>query len=385
VSSAGQHARLRPVTSELVEAALAEALSGGSSIAPLPDMGVERTNLLAALQLGKPVLEPDAAVVIGTSGSTGRPKAAVLSAAAIRTAVSAAHDRLGGPGDWALATPPYYIAGLMVLARGIVAHTAVHLVGADLAGLPTAVAAMQPRRYLAVVPTQLATALSQPHLTEALAALDAVLVGGSAVEPSLRRRAERSKITLIISYGMTETCGGCVYDGMPLDGVSIELEPETNRILITSSTIFSGYRLRPDLTKAWLKDGTLITQDRGEWTAEGRLRVQGRLDEEVISGGVNVDLAALEQACRSWPALAGADLAVIALPDLHWGARIVAVTDGRGSIEDLRQFLAQTLPRHSAPRQLVHLDQLPRTSSGKIDHLELHAQLRRRGLAGSLR
>jgi acyl-CoA synthetase (AMP-forming)/AMP-acid ligase II len=76
---------------------------------------------------------------------------------------------------------------------------------------------------------------------------------------------------------------------------------------------------------------------------------------------------------------------VVAVPDPHWGARIVAVTDGQGSIEDLQQFLSQTLPRHSMPRQLVHLDRLPRTGSGKIDRLELRAELRRRALAGSLR
>jgi o-succinylbenzoate---CoA ligase len=376
---------LRPVTSDSVQAALADALSGGTPIAPLPDAGIEQNNLLATLQLDEPVPEPDAAVVLGTSGSTGRPKAAVLSATAIRAAVAAAHDRLGGPGDWALATPTHYVAGLMVLARTVVAHTEVHAVGSDLAGLPPVVGAMRGRSYLALVPAQLARGLTQPHITEALASLDAVLVGGSSLEESLRQRAEHSKITVVTSYGMTETCGGCVYDGTPLDDVSINLEPETHRILITSPMIFSGYRLRPDLTRATLRGNTLITQDRGEWTADGRLRVRGRLDDEVITGGINVDLASLEEACRCWPDLAGADLAVVAVADTQWGTTIVAVTDGDGSIADLRQFLSQTLPSHAAPRRLVHVDAVPRTPSGKIDQQRLAAELRRSRGAGNLR
>ncbi len=125
------------------------------------------------------------------------------------------------------------------------------------------IGAMRGRRYLAVVPTQLDRALDQPDLGEALRALDAVLVGGSALDPSLRSRAEQADINVVASYGMTETCGGCVYDGLPLDGVSVSVEPATQRIRIASVTNFSGYRLRPDLTSTTLNDGTLITQDRG--------------------------------------------------------------------------------------------------------------------------
>ncbi len=379
----GQRGILRPVSSDSVRTALAEALNGGAPIAPLPDAGIERDTLLATLRLEEQVSEPDAAVVLGTSGSTGRPKAAVLSATAIRSAVAAAHNRLGGPGDWALATPTNYVAGLMVLARAVIADTAVHPVGSDLAGLPAALGTMRGRRYLALVPAQLARALTQPRISEALAALDAVLVGGSSLDPSVRRGAERRKIPIVVSYGMTETCGGCVYDQRPLDGVSIDLEPGTNRILITSPMNFSGYRLRPDLTQETLRNGTVITEDRGEWTTDGRLRVRGRLDGQVITGGVNVDLSSLEEACRCWPDLAGADLALVAVADAKWGTTIVAVTDGDGSIEDLRTFLSQTLPSHAVPRRLVHLDTLPRTSSGKIDRQRLLAQLNRAGFAGS--
>jgi o-succinylbenzoate---CoA ligase len=231
------------------------------------------------------------------------------------------------------------------------------------------------RRYLAVVPAQLDRALAQPQLTEAMRALDAVLVGGSAMDAYLRSRAEQAQINIVASYGMTETCGGCVYDGLPLDGVSVTVEPGTQRIRISSVTNFSGYRLRPDLTRTTLSDGTLITQDRGEWTTDGRLHVLGRVDDEVITGGINVDLAQLERACKSWPGLAGAEIAVVAVPDVRWGRKIVAVTNGPGSVTALQAYLGGRLPRHAAPRELVHLNALPKTAAGKIDRIRLVADL----------
>ena len=151
MTSAGLDSSLRPVTSAETFIALAEALHGGPAIAPLPDSDVERAAAVDMLRLDEPVQESDAAVVLATSGSTGRPKGAVLSRAAVRAAADAAHARLGGPGDWALALPPYYVAGLMVMARVIAAGTTIHEVGSDLARLPSAVDAMRGRRYLAVV------------------------------------------------------------------------------------------------------------------------------------------------------------------------------------------------------------------------------------------
>jgi o-succinylbenzoate---CoA ligase len=375
MTTAGPDSSLRPVTSDQTFVALTEALHGGPAIAPLPESPVERASALDMLQLNRPVQEPDAGVVLATSGSTGRPKGAVLSRTAMRAAAEAAHTRLGGPGDWVLALPPYYIAGLMVLARAITAGTSVQDVGSDLVRLPSAVEAMLGRRYLAVVPTQLDRALDQPELREALRALDAVLVGGSALDPALRWRAEQAGINLVASYGMTETCGGCVYDGLPLDGVSVSVEPATQRIRIASVTNFSGYRLRPDLTSTTLSNGTLITQDRGKWSTDGRLQILGRVDDHVITGGINVDLAELERACASWPGLAGAELAVVAVPDVRWGHKIVAVTNGSGSAAGLRSYLEGRLPRHAAPRELVHLRVLPRTAAGKIDRLRLAADL----------
>jgi O-succinylbenzoic acid--CoA ligase len=375
VNEPGPPTFLQPAGDDGVLDGLRLALDGGPPIAPLSSDPAERSQSLAMLRIEEPVTEPDAAVVVSTSGSTGRPKGVVLSRAAIQASVSLTHARLGGAGDWALALPAHYVAGLMVLARTIAAGTRAHPVRADLSDLPAVLPAMDRPRYLALVPTQLVRALPQPEIIAALAGFDAVLVGGAALDADVRRRAVERGISVIGTYGMSETCGGCVYDGTPLDGVSIDLEPGTGRILITSPTIFSGYRLRPDLTSDSLPDGTFHSWDRGSWSTDGRLEVLGRLDGAVISGGFVVDLEEVERTVGRWPLLGGASLAVIAVPDSDRGTMIIAVTDGRGSLSELREFLAGRLPGYAAPRRLVHVDAMPRTAGGKIDRPQLVHQL----------
>ena len=350
--------------------ALTAALAGGDPMAPLPVAEVERRLTLEMLALDRPVEEPGAAAVVATSGSTGRPKGVVLSRAAITAAVAATHARLGGPGDWVLAMPAHYVAGLMVLARTVVAGTTVHEVPSDLGGLDRAAARMTGRRYLSLVPTQLVRACADARLSKTLAGFDAVLLGGAAADPRLLALARERGIAVVTTYGMSETCGGCVYDGVPLEGVQVDLEPGSDRILLAGPLLFSGYRLRPDLTAAALVAGRLHTQDRGGWR-DGRLEVLGRLDDVVISGGVNVDLAAVERASRGWPGPAGVDLAVVGVPDPEWGTRVVAVTNGPGALDDLRRFLRPQLPAAAAPRQLVRVEALPRLPSGKIDRQRL--------------
>ena len=102
-----------------------------------------------------------------------------------------------------------------------------------------------------------------------------VLVGGSAFPASLRTRAEAAGVPVVATYGMSETCGGCVYDGVPLAGVRVELDAE--RIHLGGPMAFSGYRLRPDLTAQVLAGDLVRTQDRGRWS-DGRLQVLGRID-----------------------------------------------------------------------------------------------------------
>ena len=362
---------LQPVGGSEVLDGLRSALDGGPPIAPLSSDPAERAQSLGMLRIEEPVTEPDAAAVVSTSGSSGRPKGVVLSRAAIRASASLTHARLGGPGDWALALPPHYVAGLMVLARTVVAGTRSHFLRADLADLTTVLPLVNGRRYLALVPTQLIRALAQPAIVAALAGFDAVLVGGAALDADARRQAEGRGINVVETYGMSETCGGCVYDGTPLDGVSIDLEVGTGRIMITSPTAFSGYRLRPDLISQSLQHGTFGTWDRGRWSADGRLEVLGRLDGAVITGGFVVDLDEVERAARRWPLLGTATLAVIAIPHAERGTMIIAVTDSTESLDRLRNFLAGELPKYALPRRLVHLDVMPRTAGGKIDRMRL--------------
>ena len=376
-------ARLRAVDPDELPAALAAALHGGPPVAPLPADPGERTRALAALRLDEPVPEPDTAVVVLTSGSTGQPKGVVLSRAAVRASAAATSERLGGPGDWVLALPTHYVAGLMVLARAFLDSGTVTSLGPDLAGLDE-VARTGRRRYLSVVPTQLVRGLADPATTRALAGLDAVLVGGGPSPAGLLDRARAAGVPVRTTYGMSETCGGCVYDGVPLAGVEVVLDDD-GRVSLGGPTVFSGYRLRPDLTAAALREGRALTADRARWV-EGtdgvrRLEVLGRIDDVVISGGLNVDLAEVERHAAGWPALAAdparppAELVVLGVPHPEWGTEVVAVSDRALPVTGLRKHLSGSLPGDAAPRRLVVLDGLPRTSSGKIDRQRIRALL----------
>ncbi|HET9873032.1 MAG TPA: AMP-binding protein [Propionibacteriaceae bacterium] len=370
-----------------IAAALKAAMAGGLPVAPLPTEPNERRQVLEMLQPRQPVPEPDIAAIVATSGSTGKAKGVLLSRSAIQASAEATSRRLGGPGHWVLALPAHYVAGLMVLARCLVGGTSAYPTAPDLSDLPEVVGSLPGRRYISVVPTQLVRALQYPERARALASFDAVLVGGAAVDPLVLDRARTAGVAVVTTYGMSETCGGCVYDGVPLDCAEVSLEPATQRVLMRGAMLFSGYRLRPDLTAAALTGArptgpgrssaglsrpTLRTQDRGQLVA-GRLAVLGRVDDVVISGGMNVDLAAVERACRRWLETTGrrGEVAVVGVPDPEWGTRIVAVTDVSGSVVGLRSALLRSLPGYALPRLLVRLDVLPRTSSGKIDRQRL--------------
>jgi o-succinylbenzoate---CoA ligase len=367
----GPGSRLRTVGSTELASALVRALDGGPVVAPLPPDPVERRRALAVLRPDQPVTEPDAAVVVATSGSTGRPKAAVLSSTAIRASVEATHARLGGPGDWVLALPGHYVAGLMVLARTVLGKTRAWPVRSDLRDLPATVADLRGRRYVSLVPTQLSRARREDRVWEALAAFDAVLLGGGRTEAGLLAEARASGIRVVPTYGMSETCGGCVYGGRPLDGVDVVVADD-GQILIGGKVLFSGYRLRPELTRSSLVGGRLATADRGRWT-DGRLEVLGRRDQVVITGGLNVDLAEVESLVRSWADGSGGDAVVVGIPDPEWGTKIVAVTDAPGDLVDLQQTVRRSLPAYAAPRDLVVVKRLPRLTSGKPDRRAIRA------------
>jgi len=357
-------------------AALKQVLDGrASALLPVP-AGADRQSTSAALRVGE-AIDDDIALVATTSGTTGAPKGALLTAAALRASATATHDRLGGPGRWLLALPAYHIAGVQVLVRSLLSDTVpVELDvsnGFDIDELPSAVKELgSGRRYTALVATQLAKALTDPAAAAALAELDAVLIGGGPAPRPILDAAASAGITVVRTYGMSETAGGCVYDGVPLDGVRLRLETD-GRIVIGGPTLANGYRNPPD-PDPFAERGWFRTDDIGAVDDSGVLSVLGRADEAISTGGLTVLPQPVEAALRTHPAVA--DCAVFGLADERLGQRVAAaivVADGhaRPSLETLRAHVRHTLDRTAAPRELHIVDALPMRGIGKVDRQAL--------------
>ena len=293
-------------------------------------------------------------VGVQTSGTTGSARRVVLSREALRAAARAARERVGGDLTWHLALPGRYVAGLMVQVRSAVAGRRAPVVPTDLEGLaPTG-----DGDAISLVPTQLHRALGDAAVTQRLRAFDLILLGGAPLGAGLRERAGDAGLAVVESYGMSETSGGVVWDGKPLPGVWIGLCD--GRVSIGGPTLFDGYLDDPAATAEAMEEGTLLTHDRGRWEG-GRLVITGRVDDVVISGGVNVDLAEV----RAAAARIDPETAVLAVPDAEWGTRVVLFAPG-GDLAGWREALAGALPRTWLPRQLVGTP-IPRTPGGKPD------------------
>jgi O-succinylbenzoic acid--CoA ligase len=318
--------------------------------------------------LDQPEPEP---LAVRTSGSTGEPKLVLLSAAAMRASATATAARLDGHGQWVLALPPHHVAGLQVLVRSVLAGTTPVLLD-EHPDLPAATRALtHDRRLLAIVPTQLHRWLDHPPAVDALRTYRAVLVGGAGCPPRLLERAREAGMRVVTTYGMSETAGGCVYDGIALDGVGVALGAH-GEIRLAGPMLMDGYQGRPDLTAQVLRDGWFHTPDLGRFDADGRLEVLGRGDDVVVSGGENVPLPAVERRMAEMPGLD--QVAVVAVPDPEWGSEVVAVVSGGAGAPDLpavRDFVAAEHPRSWAPRRLVVLEALPMLESGKPDRVAL--------------
>ncbi len=339
-------------------------MPAAASLHPVSGTPREVEQLLAGW-LGE---DSPAPLAVRTSGSAGEPKDVLLSAAAMRASATAALSRLGGNAQWVLALPAHYVAGLQVLVRSRLAATSPVVLG-EHADLPAATRSLTDgRRYVSLVPTQLHRYLQDPEATEALSTFDAVLVGGAAASPQLLQRARDRAVLVVTTYGMSETCGGCVYDGLPLEGVSVALG-EDGLIRLSGRVLFDGYAGRSDLTADALRDGWLQTADLGRFDEAGRLEVLGRVGDIVVSGGVNVPLTAVEHRLSAMPEVA--QCAVVALPDQEWGSRVVAaviVSDFPiPDVSVVRDWVAAELPRSWAPREVVVFDRLPVTEAGKLD------------------
>jgi O-succinylbenzoic acid--CoA ligase len=346
--------------------ALDAAMNGGPAVLPLgPGASVPAA---ASTPAG------GAAVVIATSGSTGEPKLVALSAAALRASAKATADRLGGPARWLLALPAEHVAGVQVILR------------AHLAGAPPVVQDLRPgfrvddftaataalgdgRRYTSLVPTQLLRVLDAggPAL-DALRSYDAILVGGAALEPGLRSRAVDAGARIVTTYGMSETCGGCVYDGVPLDGVVVDLDPD-GRVLLGGPTLAEGYLGRPEETADTFVGGRFRTGDLGRF-ADGRLEILGRADDVIITGGEKIAPAAVERVLAAQPGVRA--VCVVGVPDPEWGQVVAAAVvwgadAAEGWVEPLRAAVRSELGRAAVPRRVISLPEIPVRGIGKPD------------------
>ncbi|CAJ1585537.1 o-succinylbenzoate--CoA ligase [[Mycobacterium] wendilense] len=361
-------------------AALSAVLDGSATpVLPVPGGDLRQYELLTSSLRAGEQIDDDVALVIPTSGTTGTPKGAMLTAPALIASATATHDRLGGAGTWLLALPPHHIAGVQVLIRSVVAGTTPIEIdvsgGFDVAALPDAVAAMQlssGRKYASLVGVQLAKALADPVACAALAELDAVLLGGGPAPAPVLEAAAVAGISVVRSYGMSETAGGCVYDGRPLDGVAVRLEDD-GRIVLGGATLAKGYR-NPTDPDPFAETGWFRTDDIGALDDSGVLQVLGRADDAISTGGLTVLPQPVEAALSTHPDVV--DCAVFGVPDERLGQRVaaalvLAVGAPEPSVADLRAHLAQTLDATAAPREIHIVEQVPRLGIGKVDRRAL--------------
>lgn len=333
------------------------------------------------------------AVVVTTSGSTGVPKSVVLSRDALTASALATAARIGD-GTWLLALPATYVAGLQVLVRSIVADREPVILGGAFTPQTFSAAALmmvsteggvRVPTFTSMVPAQLTKLLDaaehDPTVLSALRSFEKILVGGQALPPVTLERAETAGVRIARTYGATETSGGCVYDGRPLDGVSIRIVD--GEVRLAGPTLADGYlgdEARTDAAFLRDPDGTrwYRTGDAGI-VEDGVLRVRGRIDNVIVSGGINVSLDRVERLVRGVPGLESA--VVIGIPDQRWGeASVIVVPRGEAlrrsesvQLAEARTAVAGEIGPHARPAKLVLVDDLATLPSGKPDREAIRA------------
>lgn len=354
-------------------AALGVALEGGEPLLALSGDPASDARVRTAAQVDAPIAD-DVAVLVATSGSTGLPKIVEHSAAGLSASARGTEAALGGPGQWLLALPGHYIAGLQVIARS-------RLAGTDFVTLPpgpfrpapfvAAAATMGgPRRYVSLVPTQLGRLLDDRAATQMLAGFDAVLLGGAATPATLLHRARRAGVAIRTTYGMSETGGGCVYDGIALDGVRWRIGDD-GVVRLGGVTLALGYRGEPELTRAAFADGEFRTGDLGAVGPAGELVILGRADDVIISGGTNVYPNAVEAVLARVPGVR--ECVVGGIDDPEWGQVVTAwvVADADFDADAARAEVRTELGAAAVPRAVHRLAAIPLLASGKPDRQAL--------------
>jgi O-succinylbenzoic acid--CoA ligase len=350
-----------------VWAALVPALQGtGAAILPHPASPVGLPDTLPA----------NVAVVVETSGSTGRPKRVMLSADALRASAAASTELLGGEGQWLLAVPAHYIAGINVLARSHFSGTEPVMMTPTGFSAETFIAAAAEltaeRRFTSLVPVQLARLLESGDATSVLATFTRILIGGQSTPSALLAVARARGLAVTTTYGSSETSGGCVWDGLLMPGAQLRLVDD--RIELAGPMLAAGYlddprrsalSFREDEGTRWYR-----TDDVGD-LVDGLLRVRGRIDDMIISGGVKVSLAEVEAAVRELPGQSAA--VIVAAPHPQWGEVPVVATISEINLDQLREAVVARLGAAAAPARVMLFDEIPMLATGKPDRLTLAA------------
>ncbi|WP_338144894.1 AMP-binding protein [Cryobacterium lyxosi] len=352
-------------------AALRDALAGnGPALMPMPTGG-------GMVLEDVPIR---VAVVIETSGSTGTPKRVMLATNALLASAAASAVALGGTGQWLLALPVHYIAGVQVLVRSIAAETNPlvlppgHFDPEDF--LRLAETMTEPLRFTALVPVQLARLLDAADDLALLAVLrrfTAILVGGQAIRPDLIARAAELNVPVVRTYGSSETAGGCIYDGIPIGDTLVRVVD--GQLELSGSVLAEGYlgdetrtdeRFLVEHGVRWYRTGDLGEID----PITARVTVLGRADNVIISGGEKVSLDAVEGIVRS---CAGFEQAVvIGADDDEWGQVPVVVTGGDPlNFSDVAASVVAALGRAARPARVVLVAAIPLLTSGKPDRRTL--------------
>lgn len=364
-----------PVGPEVLEAlpVLEQALTGTAPIHPHAPGEIPR--------LPDGDLPDDLAVAIATSGSTGTPKLSLLTAAGLIASADATAERLGGHGQWLLALPPHHIAGLQVLLRSIAAGTTPLVLDPGSVtpfALVEATAGMHAeRRYTSLVPTLLARLVEDPLGLEALRRFDAILVGGAATPRTLLDRARSEGVRVVTTYGMSETGGGCVYNGKPLKGVAVRAGAD-GVLELGGPVVAHGYlgqaseAFRTEGGQRWFRTG-----DLGSVDGDGRVSVTGRSDDIINTGGLKIAPHIVEEAVVAHIA-AVTEAVVVGVPDPQWGQAValaVVTSPGGppigpvpdGGVAEIREILRPHLEAAALPRRVHVVAELPMRGPGKPD------------------
>jgi len=307
---------------------------------------------LSTTQLPIEVVEPKIALVVTTSGSTGAPKSVTLTANSLITNARATHKYLNASVGqrWSLLLPTTHVAGLNVLVRAI-----------ELGTSPLTVTSAAD--YTAIVPTQLHRALhGDQELLTHLKGCKAVLVGGGPLGSELRTAAEAAGIHIITTYGMTETCGGVLYDGAPLDGVEVKIID--GKVAIKGPQLASGY-LEGEFP---IKDGFFQTNDVGE-IIDGKLKILGRSDDQIISGGAKISLSAIDDYLQR--EFAHPEIVAFAKRDAEWGEKLCIATTQPLTLDEITPKLKAKFGNHASPKELVSVNTIPYLALGKPDRKQL--------------